>query len=183
MSEAALQLQDVIAGIVQKESRRQVEAFEKHLRDDLRLIGIDPELILNDGRVPDRITVAQQRTSDGGYVYRGLILDGDLVIDHCWQQPFDGSSEGIRRRLIGFVFAGRNEERMAWAREHSLDQRVVLPADPERVRGVRNRLIYVTGETAYDAPLHHRDNYLQAKRLVEMLNRSNQWPAVSPYGE
>lgn len=172
-------LSDMVRGVVDREVRRQIESTERMLREDLTLIGIDVEHLLAAERMPDRITIAQQGGADGTYVYRGLILDDDLVIDHCWQLPFEDPV--IRRRLIGFVYAGREEERLAFARRHSLDQRVVLRADPDRLRGIRTRLIYVSSGAEFS--LRDRDKHVQSQRLVEHLNRTNGWAEVNPYGD
>lgn len=182
MTEANLQLQDLIRGVAEKHLRRMIETTERLLREDLALIGIDWAHLLAADRMPDRITVAQQQTSDGGYLYRGLILDNDLVIDHLWQYPFE-PDPGMRRRLIGFVFSGSEAERVAFARSHTLDTRVVIRADPEKLRGIRVRLVNVLGDSYFGMRGREYERCVQAQHLVDHLNRVNGWPAVSPYGD
>lgn len=175
-------ISDLLRGVVDATFRRQTEAMERMMRMDVGLIGVDVEHVLAAGRVSERIGAIMQQLPDQGYIYRGLVLDGDVVIDHCWQIPFEEAGSGLRYRPIRFVYAGSNVGRMHFAREHSLDQRVVLLADPDRLRGRRERLIYISsGETQLS--LHERDKHLQARQIVDHLNRGNQWPAVNPYGD
>lgn len=173
---------DLLRGIVDQTVRRQTESMERLIRADLRLIGIDVEHVLAAGRAPERIGTIMQSTPDMGYLYRGLVLDGDVVIDHCWQMPFDPAGSGYRYRPIMFVYAGSNAGRLNFAREHSLDQRVVAMANPEVLRGIRSRLIYISGGEP-NLSLRARDQHLQSMQIVEHLNRINGWPVVNPYGD
>lgn len=161
-------------------ARERADRQERLVREDVTLLGMDPGLVIQAGKPVPRIAVLNQQTDAGDEVYRGLILDGHFVIDHCWNLPYEDRS--IPRRLIGFVFAGFAAERTNWAREHSLDTRVVLPADPERLRGRNVRLVYIYGETAWRGSDRQRHEWVEAKRIVQHLNARNGWPEVYPDG-
>ena len=64
-------------------------------------------------------------------MYRGLTLDGELVIDHLWQFP------GAEKNRLRFVYFGYENGRRHFARRYSIDQTRVIHYEraEEQLRG------------------------------------------------
>lgn len=179
---------DVLIGQVISRLR---ETTERLVRDDIRLLGADPDLIIREGRPLERITVIWQHTDPmtesirkldraaftPSEMYRGLMLDDEIVIDHLWQLP------GAERNRMRFVYFGYESNRRQFAHEHSIDPRRVLHwrnADQE-MRGRRERFMPV-----FDAPEAFFDQagwrVNEITDLVHHVNHINGFRRLNTYG-
>ena len=166
------------------------ETAERLVADDLRLLGVDPDAVRREGQRLTRFSIVWQHTDPSAEsirsterasliaseMYRGLTLDGELVIDHLWQFP------GAEKNRLRFVYFGTERNRMGFAREHSIDQRRLIhyARAEEKMRGSRDWLIPI-----YDVPDLSELNWhlaRDAERTMRLINQSTRFEGVDRYG-
>jgi len=166
------------------------ETAERMVADDLWLLGVNPDLVRREGQRMPRISIVWQYTDPSAEsirstprasdlvreMYRGLTLDGELVIDHLWQFP------GAERNRLRFVYFGYENGRRHFARRYSIDQTRVIHYEraEEQLRGRRDWFVGI-----HDAPPDFwQNNYraLDAERAMRHVNEINGFRGVDRYG-